>query len=216
MAPLGNGQILNKTAWVDFLYYWCNFPTLLPCPNWWSSASTTPTAWCSPTPLPSSPSRLLSWQPSYWTSIECQVVKKTHKSSCSWNLVVRTLVQCFLAVQNSSIGLIVRTCVPLLPLTIRDFTTLQSDPRDLWPLRHFIRVMRRHDLMTIFDDIFWWQFFMTIFYDNFLWQFLTIENLVSDNHAYMTIKSDSGQHSQFMRCLLQGLSVQSLWVNIYM
>ena len=32
------------------------------------------------------------------------------------------------------------------PLTIRAFTTLQSDPRDLWPLGHLIRVMRRHDL----------------------------------------------------------------------
>ena len=40
------------------------------------------------------------------------------------------------------------------------------------PLRHFIRVMRRHDLMTIFDDTFWWQFLMTIFDDNFWWQFL--------------------------------------------
>ena len=36
--------------------------------------------------------------------------------------------------------------VPLAPLTIRVFTTLESDPRDLWPLRHLIRVMRRHDL----------------------------------------------------------------------
>ena len=34
----------------------------------------------------------------------------------------------------------------LTPLTIRQFTTLQSDLRDLWPLRHLIRVMRRHDL----------------------------------------------------------------------
>ena len=34
----------------------------------------------------------------------------------------------------------------LLPLTIRVFTTLQSDPRDLWPLRHLFRVMRRHDM----------------------------------------------------------------------
>jgi len=32
------------------------------------------------------------------------------------------------------------------PLTIRVFTTLQSDPRDLWPLRHLIRVMKGHDL----------------------------------------------------------------------
>ena len=36
--------------------------------------------------------------------------------------------------------------VRLLPLTIRLFTTLQSDPRDLWPLRHVIRVMRGHYL----------------------------------------------------------------------
>ena len=61
------------------------------------------------------------------------------------------------------------------------FLTLKSDPRDLWPLRHLITVMRKHDLtnfLTIFDDNFWWQFwwqfFMTIFYDNFWWQFLMI------------------------------------------
>ena len=36
--------------------------------------------------------------------------------------------------------------VCLTKLTIRVFTTLQSDPRDLWPLRHLIRVMRRHDM----------------------------------------------------------------------
>ena len=28
--------------------------------------------------------------------------------------------------------------------------TLQSDPRDLWPLRHLIRVMRRHDLTKMY------------------------------------------------------------------
>ena len=32
------------------------------------------------------------------------------------------------------------------PLTIRVFRTLQSDPRDLWPLRHLIKMMRIHDL----------------------------------------------------------------------
>ena len=32
------------------------------------------------------------------------------------------------------------------PLTIRVFTTLQSDPRDLWPLKHLTRGMRRHDM----------------------------------------------------------------------
>ena len=51
-----------------------------------------------------------------------------------------------LAVHNSSIGDLVCPLVGLTPLTIRVFTTLQSDPRDLWPLRHLIRVMRRHDL----------------------------------------------------------------------
>ena len=29
---------------------------------------------------------------------------------------------------------------------------------------------------------------------------LTIENLNSDNHSYMTINCDTGQHSQFLRC----------------
>ena len=37
----------------------------------------------------------------------------------------------FLAVQNSSIGDLVPCLVGLAPLTIRVFTTLQSDPRDL-------------------------------------------------------------------------------------
>ena len=30
---------------------------------------------------------------------------------------------------------------------------------------------------------------------------LTIENLNSDNHSYLTINCDTGQHSQFLRCL---------------
>ena len=49
------------------------------------------------------------------------------------------------------------------PLTIRVFTTLQSDPRDLWPLRQLIRMMRRlvwgiwdiwdiWDIRDIWDD----------------------------------------------------------------
>ena len=49
-------------------------------------------------------------------------------------LVVRHRVpylQFFLAVQNSSIGLIVPCLLCLLPLTIRVFTTLQSNLRDL-------------------------------------------------------------------------------------
>ena len=60
--------------------------------------------------------------------------------------------------------------------------------------------------MTIFDDI------ETIF-DNWkdspgdltfetLITILTIENLNSVNHSYLTINCDTGQHSQFLRCLL--------------
>ena len=68
-----------------------------------------------------------------------------------------------LAVQNSSIGDLVRPLLGWAPLTIREFTTLQSYPRDLWPLRHLMK--------TIFDDKFWWQFLMTIFDYNFWWNF---------------------------------------------
>ena len=86
--------------------------------------------------------------------------------------------------------------------TIREFTTLQSDPRDLWPLKHL------------------WQFLMTNFEDNFRWQFLTILTIektvletcdwlqfwqlrtwIHDNLCYLTIKSDTGHYSQYLRCL---------------
>ena len=69
--------------------------------------------------------------------------------------------------------------------------------------------------MKIFDD----NFLMTIFddiekiFDNWkdspgdltfetLITILTIENLNSDNHSYLTINCDTGQHSQFLRCLV--------------
>ena len=68
--------------------------------------------------------------------------------------------------------------------------------------------------MTIFDD----NFLMTIFddietiFDNLkdstvdltfepLITILTIENLNSVNHSYLTINCDTGQHLQFLRCL---------------
>ena len=76
--------------------------------------------------------------------------------------------------------------------------------------------------MTIFDD----NFLMTIFddietiFDNWkdspgdltfetLITILTIENLNSVNHSYLTINCDTGQHSQFLRCF-----TALLWVNI--
>ena len=71
--------------------------------------------------------------------------------------------------------------------------------------------------MTIFDD----NFLMTIFddietiFDNWkdspgdltfetLITILTIENLNSVNQSYLTINCDTGQHSQFLRCLYSG------------
>ena len=36
-------------------------------------------------------------------------------------------------------------------LTIKPFTTLPSDPRDLWPLRHLIREMERHEKNTFWQ-----------------------------------------------------------------
>ena len=65
-------------------------------------------------------------------------------------------------------------------------------------------------LMTIFDDI------ETIF-DNWkdspgdltfetLITISTIETLKSDNHSYLTVNCDTGQHSQFLRCLISVLN----------
>ena len=48
------------------------------------------------------------------------------------------------------------------------FLTLKSDPRDLWPLKHLIRVMRKHDLTNILT-IFCWQFWQFSKFDIF-WQ----------------------------------------------
>ena len=62
-----------------------------------------------------------------------------------WMVVYRYLSNLtFLAVQYSSIG-------DLVTDWLTDWDTFwfwhtKSDPRDLWPLRHLIRVMRRHDL----------------------------------------------------------------------
>ena len=55
--------------------------------------------------------------------------------------------------------------------------TLQSDPRDLWPLRHLIRMIRKHDLTNIMTIlILFWQFWFSFENVNFFWKFLTIFN----------------------------------------
>ena len=67
--------------------------------------------------------------------------------------ILQSLIKCpqvrlFLAVHNSSIGDLVTHSLTNW-LTVLLLLTLQSDPRDLWPLRHLIRVMRKHDLTHI-------------------------------------------------------------------
>ena len=100
---------------------------------------------------------------------------------------------------------------------------LKSNPRDLWPLRLLTRVMRRHDLtqkdlptyLTYLFTYFRWRYIGAMRRhdlnqkDNFgdLWkrhwlQFLQLRTWIHDNLCYLTIKSDTGQHSQFLRCFL--------------
>ena len=73
-----------------------------------------------------------------WTYVGAEKeVSERHQASegktlgCSGWKGEKASFMVFLAVHNSSIGLIVPCLVGLLPLTIRVFTTLQSDPRDL-------------------------------------------------------------------------------------
>ena len=65
---------------------------------------------------------------------------------------------------------------------------------------------------------FFLKFFSSIFSKKFqlvtietLIKILTIENLNSWNLCYLTIKSDSGQHSQFFRCFWSSHFSPSLW-----
>ena len=83
------------------------------------------------------------------------------------------------------------------------FWHTKSNPKDMWPLRHLIRLMRKHDLTNIY-----FSFFCKIFtMQRQSWTLetlitiLTIENLNSDHLCDLTIKSDAGQHLQFLRCL---------------
>ena len=112
----------------------------------------------------------------------------------------------FLTVQNSSI------IGDLVPHWLIDwlfyFWRTKSDPRGLWPLRHLIRVMRRHDLNNIFTILTFLTILtnLTIFdnFDNFLqfWQCLTILTMF----FLITLPSHKGvcpsaRLSNFLSCL---------------
>ena len=42
-----------------------------------------------------------------------------------------------------------------------------------------------------------------------------MRNWIHDNLCYLTIKSDTGQHSQFLRCFISMSSLKSLWYEIF-
>ena len=81
-------------------------------------------------------------------------------------------------------------------------TPSNSDPRQLWPLRHLVIVLRRQKsdqrAKTKTKT-------MTNTYEIEVWNcchFRQLRTWVHDNHCYLGIKSDTGQHSQFLRCLM--------------
>ena len=80
----------------------------------------------------------------------------------------------------------------------------KSDPRDLWPLRHLIRVMRKHNLTNILTictilTIFYIFFMILTITDNFdnCWQFLPFFTILTIYRIF----DDCGQFGQFRFCL---------------
>ena len=62
-------------------------------------------------------------------------------------------------------------------------------------------------MTSLTDPPFSWNIRQAIYWSKTFWQCLTFENVdiqlrtsMKDNHNDLTIKSDSGQHSQFLRC----------------
>ena len=72
----------------------------------------------------------------------------------------------------------------------------ESYPGDLWPMRHLVRVM-------IFKLV--WT----------CWHFRQLRTWIHDIHCVLTIKSDTGQHLQFLLCLVwKGLPFFLLFRNL--
>ena len=133
----------------------------------------------------------------------------------------------FLAVHNSSIGDLFTDWLTdsvtewLSHWLTEDFTNWHSKrvPRDLWPLRHLFRVMRRHDMTKKNDkDKYKDKDILRTPQSNprNLWhlrhwlQFWQLRTWIHDNLCDLTINCHTGQHSQFLRCFFAGIF--QLWV----
>ena len=69
----------------------------------------------------------------------------------------------------------------------------RCDSRDLWPLWHLFRVMRWPDLTK--------KNFAMLWHLRHWLQYRQLRTWINDNLCYLTINCDTGQHSQFLRCL---------------
>ena len=80
----------------------------------------------------------------------------------------------------------------------------QTPLRDLWPPRHLIRVMRRHDfniqkkLTKTRTSTPPWQRYGKD--GELAWNCWQLRTWIHDNHCYLSIICDTGQHSQSLRC----------------
>ena len=83
---------------------------------------------------------------------------------------------------------------PLLGLVkFGTFATQYWQLRPLWPLWHLFRVMRWPDLSK--------KTFAMLWHLRHWLQYRQLRTWIHDNLCYLTINCDTGQHSQFLRCL---------------
>ena len=128
------------------------------------------------------------------TGLYADIEENSFKQTMQANMMAgRLLMYCaFSCTQGSSKGdLVTHSLTHSLSDWLSDFliSTLKSNPGDLWPLRHLIRVMRKPKRQ--FGDLWHLKHWL---------QLLQLRNWIRDNNCYLAIKSDSGQHSQFLRC----------------
>ena len=110
-------------------------------------------------------------------------------------------------------------------------TPPKSNPRDLWPLKHLFRVMRRHDMTKknykdkykdkdkdkdkdkvkdILSNL------RDLWHLRHWLQFWQLRTWIHDNLCHLTINCDTGQHSQFLRCFANKCTnSQHIWSKIF-